>query len=123
MGGFGDRFKRQKMTFAFPGDSQTVALHQRANEDTWVKAGFIDVSALPNTVTAVVTVTDPDGYVWYTSGAITGGTAQSGSKFGDDITAAEKGEFPTATDFTITMTLSGALSSAKTAYIVLGYKF
>ena len=116
-----DKFTRRKLVFPFPGDSATVALSSQDLEIGWVKDAIVDASALPGTVTATMTVTDGDGYVWFTSSAVTGGTTPS--KIGSDPGIAEKGEFGTDEKFLVTLTLSGALASAETAYVLLAYKF
>lgn len=116
-----DKFTRRKLVFPFPGDNTTVAVSSQDLEIGWVKDAIIDVSALPGTVTATMTVKDGDGYIWFTGSAITGGTAAS--KIGSDPGVAEKGEFGTDEKFTVTLTLSGALAAAQTAYVLLAYKF
>jgi hypothetical protein len=116
-----DKFTRRKLVFPFPGDSTTVTLSSQDLEIGWVKDAIIDASALPNTVTATMTVTDGDGYIWFTSSPVTGGTAPG--KIGGDPGSAEKGDFGTDEKFSVTLTLSGALAAAKTAYVLLAYKF
>jgi ABC-type uncharacterized transport system permease subunit len=100
-------------------DATATVITHEVQENGWLQLFKVDLPNFSNSITAVLTIVDRNGYTLYTSGSL---TKNQVTTVGDSITAAELGAIPVDYRYTFILTLSGAAGgtggSAKVALYI-----